>query len=64
MGAEAHIRHLAPTPVGMKVTATATLRSIEGRKMWFDLVVNDEKGKCGVGSHLRVKVANKDRSKK
>ena len=63
VGAEAHIRHLAPTPVGMKVTATATLRSIEGRKMWFDLVVNDEKGKCGEGSHLRVKVANKDRSK-
>ena len=26
--------------------------------------VNDEKGKCGEGSHLRVKVANKDRSKK
>ena len=63
VGAEAHIRHLAPTPVGMKVTATATLRSIEGRKMWFDLVVNDEKGKCGEGSHLRIMVPNKDRSK-
>ena len=64
VGVEIASSHLAPTPVGMKVTATATLRSIEGRKMWFDLVVNDEKGKCGEGSHLRVKVANKDRSKK
>ena len=64
VGAEAHIRHLAPTPVGMKVTATATLRSIEGRKMCFDLVVNDEKGKSGEGSHLRGKVANQDRSTK
>ena len=62
VGAEAHIRHLAPTPVGMKVSATATLRSIERRKMWFDLEVNDEKGKCGEGSHLRIMVPNRDRS--
>ena len=62
VGAEAHVRHLAPTPVGMKVTATATLREIERRKMWFDIEVHDEKGKCGEGWHLRVKVPNKDRS--
>lgn len=61
VGAEAHVRHLAPTPVGMKVSATATLRSIERRKMWFDIEVNDEKGKCGEGSHLRIMVANKPR---
>ena len=59
VGAEIHCRHLAPTPVGMKVTATARLRSIERRKMWFDLEVHDEKGKCGEGSHLRVKVTQK-----
>ena len=62
VGAEAHVRHLAPTPVGMKVSATATLRSIERRKTWFDLEVNDEKGKCGEGSHLRIMVPNRDRS--
>ena len=49
VGAEIHCRHLAPTPVGMKVSATARLRSIERRKMWFDLEVFDEKGKCGEG---------------
>ena len=43
VGAEIHCRHLAPTPVGMKVTATARLRSIERRKLWFDIEVNDEK---------------------
>ena len=59
VGAEIHCRHLAPTPVGMKVTATARLRSIERRKMWFDIEVNDEKGKCGEGSHLRIMVAPK-----
>ena len=62
VGGEAHVRHLAPTPVGMKVTATATLREIQGRKMWFDIEVNDEKGKCGDGWHKRVMVPNKDRS--
>ncbi|MDO5132616.1 MAG: thioesterase family protein [Eubacteriales bacterium] len=64
VGAEIHCRHLAPTPVGMKVTATATLRSIERRKMWFDLVVTDEKGKCGEGSHLRVMVNSKAMAQK
>ena len=53
VGAEIHCRHLAPTPVGMKVTATARLRSMERRKLWFDIEVNDEKGKCGEGSHLQ-----------
>ena len=62
VGAEAHVRHLAPTPVGMQVTATATLREIERRKMWFDIEVHDEKGKCGEGSHLRIMVPQKDRS--
>ena len=63
VGVEAHVKHLASTPVGMKVTATATLRSIERRKMWFDIEVYDEKGKCGEGEHLRIMVQNKDRSK-
>lgn len=60
VGAEVHCRHLTSTPVGMKVSATARLRSIEGRKMWFDIEVYDEKGKCGEGSHLRV-MMTKDR---
>ena len=63
VGVEAHVKHLASTPVGMKVTATATLRSVERRKMWFDIEVYDEKGKCGEGEHLRIMVQNKDRSK-
>ena len=46
------------TTVGT-VSATARLRSIERRKMWFDIEVNDEKGKCGEGSHLRIMVAPK-----
>ena len=64
VGAEIHCRHLTPTPVGMKVTATARLRSIERRKMWFDIEVNDEKGKCGEGSHLRIMVSQQGMKEK
>lgn len=64
VGAEIHCRHLAPTPVGMRVSATARLREIERRKMWFDLEVFDEKGKCGSGSHLRIMVNAKGMSEK
>ena len=67
VGAEIHCRHLAPTPVGVKVSATARLREIERRKMWFDIEVNDEKGKCGEGSHLRIMVSQqgmKDKAQK
>lgn len=63
VGVEAHVRHLASTPVGMKVSATATVRSIERRKMWFDIEVHDETQKCGDGSHLRIMVPDADRSK-
>ena len=48
----------------MKVTATARLRSMERRKLWFDIEVNDEKGKCGEGSHLRIIVNSKAISEK
>ena len=64
VGAEIHCRHLTPTPVGMKVTATARLRSIERRKMWFDIEVHDEKGKCGEGSHLRIMVSQQGMKEK
>ena len=40
------------------------IRSIERRKMWFDIEVNDEKGKCGEGSHLRIMVNSKAMSDK
>jgi len=58
VGTYLNVKHTAATPVGMKVTATATLREIQGRKMWFDIEVNDEKGKCGEGSHLRIMVTH------
>ena len=59
VGVEVHCKHQKSTPVGMKVSATARLRSVERRKLWFDIEVNDEEGKCGEGSHLRIAVPQK-----
>lgn len=47
------MRHIAATPVGMKVYATAKLTGIEGRKLYFIVEAYDEKEKIGEGTHER-----------
>jgi predicted thioesterase len=41
VGTRAEIDHKAPTPLGRRVTALATLAKTEGRKLIFDVVVRD-----------------------
>lgn len=36
------VKHFKPTPPGLTVTATATLKEIKGRKYLFDVVVRDD----------------------
>ncbi len=57
VGTEISVKHLAATPVGMTVTATAELLSLEGRKAEFALRAEDEQGLIGEGTHTRVAVA-------
>lgn len=46
--------HLAPSPVGMAVSATAELTAVEGRKLTFRIEATDARGKLlGQGTHLR-----------
>lgn len=53
VGLSLNVKHLAATPVGMKVTAKAELVSIEEKKLTFRVESNDEQEKIGEGTHER-----------
>ena len=56
LGTILDIRHIAATPVGMKVTATAVVERVEGRTIHFRVEAHDEKELIGGGRHERVVV--------
>ena len=56
VGTRVDIEHLAPTPVGMRVVAQATLEAIEGRRLTFVVQAADEVGEIGRGTHERYLV--------
>ena len=53
VGTMLNVRHLSASPVGIRITCTATLTGIDGRKLTFSLSVSDEKGPIGEGTHER-----------
>ena len=53
VGTEVNIKHLAATPIGMKVSARAELLNIDGRALLFKVEAFDEKAKIGEGTHSR-----------
>jgi fluoroacetyl-CoA thioesterase len=54
LGTRLDIRHIAATPVGMRVTATARVETVDGRKVVFCVEAHDEKELIGDGTHERV----------
>ena len=58
VGTELNVKHLAATPVGMKVSARAELISIDGRALVFKVEAHDEAGKIGEGTHSRFIIEN------
>ena len=57
VGTELNITHISATPVGMEVTAIATVTAVEGNTVIFALTASDEAGKIGEGTHKRVIVS-------
>lgn len=53
VGGRIDLRHLAPTPVGMKVRALAELLEAQGRKLVFKIEAWDEVEKVGEATHER-----------
>ncbi len=56
LGTVLNVRHIAATPVGMRVTATAEVTAIDGRTIHFRLEARDEVDLIGDGTHERVVV--------
>ncbi len=54
VGMRVQLDHLAPTAVGHKVRAEATLKEIEGRRLVFAVAVHDERGLVAAGKVTRV----------
>ena len=56
LGTHLNVRHIAATPVGMKVRALAEVVAVDGRTVRFAVTVKDEMDLIGDGTHGRVVV--------
>ena len=64
VGTNMNVAHTSATPVGIKVTAEATVTNVNGREITFDVKAFDEVGLIGEGTHKRFIVyAEKFQSK-
>ena len=56
LGTHLDVRHIAATPIGMRVEATAEVVRVDGRNIYFRVEARDEKDLIGDGTHERVVV--------
>jgi fluoroacetyl-CoA thioesterase len=56
LGTLLNVRHIAATPVGMRIRATAEVLKVEARTVYFKVEAYDEKELIGDGTHERVVV--------
>jgi len=52
------IKHLAATPIGMRVRCESELVEVDGRRLVFNITAYDEKEKIGEGTHERFIISN------
>lgn len=57
LGIHLEVSHVAATPVGLRVTATAEVMRVEGRTITFRVEAHDEVERIGGGTHQRVVVS-------
>src|SRR6516165_1763605 len=57
LGTHLNVSHVAATPVGLRVTATAEVTGVEGRTVTFRVEARDEIEAIGGGTHQRVVVS-------
>ena len=55
VGIHVDVRHMAPTKIGQKVTVTAELLDVEGKKLRYSVSAANDQGKqIGEGTHRRA----------
>jgi fluoroacetyl-CoA thioesterase len=57
LGTRLDVSHTAATPIGVRVTASAEVLSLEGRIVTFRVEARDEFEPIGGGTHQRVVVS-------
>jgi len=57
LGIKLDVSHIAATPIGLRVTATAEVLRVEGRTIFFRVEAHDEIEPIGGGTHDRVVVS-------
>ena len=53
-----NVKHVAASPVGMKITCETELVKVDGRALTFTVKAFDEAGLIGEGEHERFVVFN------
>lgn len=64
VGTLMNVKHLAASPVGMKITCKTELTEVDGRKLTFRVEAYDEAGLIGEGIHERFVIINDKFQKK
>jgi len=57
LGTQLDVSHVAATPVGLRVTATAEVLQLDGRTVTFRVQARDDVEAIGGGTHRRVVVS-------
>lgn len=57
LGIHLDVSHVAATPIGLRVTATAEVVHVEGRTVIFNVEARDDYERIGGGTHQRVVVS-------
>lgn len=60
VGISMNIAHLAASPVGSEISATAKITAIDGRKISYEVAASDSAGPIGKGTHERF-IVDKDK---
>ena len=58
VGTSISVKHLAATPIGMRVRCESDLIEASGRRLVFRVAAFDEKDKIGEGTHERFIISN------